>query len=110
MIGFIYYKAALANPVSLFGWMYVLEAIGDDLGTIAANKLDKGLDLSNQALRFVAGHGVSDQEHAADLTQQISKYMTDPQDMSDTLHVARVIAKLYVEMFQEISGEPVPCL
>ena len=110
MIGFIYYTAAFANPVSLFGWMYVLEAIGNDLGTIAANKLDKGLNLSDRALRFVAGHGISDEEHTADLTQQISKYMSDPQDMADTLHVAQVIAKLYVEMFQEISGELVPCL
>jgi heme oxygenase len=110
MIGFIYYTAAYANPVSLFGWLYVLEAMGDDLGSLAANKLNEGLGLSNKALRFVAGHGVNDQEHTADLTEQISKYLTNPQDMADTIHVAQVVAELYVGMFQEISGELVPCV
>ncbi len=110
MIAFIYYTAAYANPVSLFGWLYVLEAMGEDLGTMAANKLNEGLNLSDQALRFVAGHGINDQQHTADLTHQISKYITTPQDIADTLHVAKVVAHLYVGMFQEISGESLLCV
>ena len=38
MIGYEYYIAAHANPVALFGWLYTLEAMGDDLGSrIARN-------------------------------------------------------------------------
>src|SRR4029079_15711986 len=32
MIGFEHYIAGRANPVGLFGWLYVLESMGDDLG------------------------------------------------------------------------------
>jgi len=34
MVGSMHYIAGYANPLGLFGWMYVLEAVGDDLGTL----------------------------------------------------------------------------
>ena len=36
LVGYVHYLAHHANPVGLFGWMYVLEAVGDDLGAAAA--------------------------------------------------------------------------
>ena len=41
MIGYTYFIAEHANPVGLFGWMYVLEAVGNDLGPSAAQSSAK---------------------------------------------------------------------
>jgi pyrroloquinoline quinone (PQQ) biosynthesis protein C len=106
MIGYVHYIAAYANPVGLFGWMYVLEAVGNDLGATAARKLTAALGpkASDRGLRFVARHGVSDADHTKDLSQQIETHVRGD-DMADVCHVADVVADLYVRMFREIGGE-----
>ena len=45
----------MANPVGLFGWLYVLEAMGDDLGGMVAKALGNALQLDS-GLKFLAGH------------------------------------------------------
>ena len=104
MIGFEYFTAGHANPVGLFGWLYVLEAMGDDLGSDVAGKVDEALSLGGKALRFIAGHGVADVEHTADITTQIDRHLAAPEDRRAVEHVADVIAMLYVGMFREIGA------
>jgi pyrroloquinoline quinone (PQQ) biosynthesis protein C len=106
MIGYVHYVAAYANPVGLFGWMYILEAVGNDLGATAAKHLKASLGpkASDRGLRFVGRHAMSDTDHTKDLTEQIVKHVRGD-DMADVCHVADVIADLYVRMFREIGGE-----
>jgi pyrroloquinoline quinone (PQQ) biosynthesis protein C len=104
MIAFEYYTAGRVNPVGLFGWLYVLEAMGDDLGKRVAAGLQGALGGSKRGIKFVAGHGVADHEHTADLTQVISQHITAPQDIADVNHVADVSADLYVRIFHQISA------
>ena len=106
MIGYVHYVAAYANPIGLFGWMYVLEAVGNDLGATAAAKLQAmlGPKASDRGLRFVGRHGVSDMGHTKDLSDQIETHVRGD-DMADVCHVADVVADLYVRMFREIGGE-----
>ena len=105
MIGYIHYIAAYANPVGLFGWMYVLEAVGNDLGTLVAEQLKKVLSFSSGGLRFIARHGVSDTGHARELAEQIQKYVRQNEDLREVYYVAEVVADLYVRMFREIGEE-----
>ncbi|TDI41303.1 MAG: hypothetical protein E2P02_15080 [Acidobacteria bacterium] len=100
MIGIEYYWAAHANPVGLFGWMYILEAMGDDLGSESARRIKDGLKLP-EGVKFLAGHGDADEGHAADLTREITENVK-PADMDDVHHVADVVADLYVRIFQQI--------
>ncbi len=74
LIGYVHYLAGFGNPIALFGWMYILEAVGKDLGTIAGKELVEGLG-NTKAVGFVAGHGVADSAHADELAEQISKYV-----------------------------------
>ncbi len=103
MIGYEYYIAGHANPVGLFGWLYVLEAMGDDLGGEVARRLDRSLGLSGKGLRFLVGHGAADHDHTADLTHQIANNVCSAEDRADIHHVADVIADLYVRMFEEVA-------
>ena len=100
MVGFEYYTAMHANPVGLFGWLYVLEAIGDDLGHIFGDRMAEAFDAPD-CVKFLKGHGDADEQHTRDLTQQITNNVRDA-DRPDMYHVADVIADLYVRMFREI--------
>ena len=105
MIAFEYYVAGRANPVGLFGWLYVLEAMGDDLGKRVAAGLQSGLGDSKRGIKFVAGHGVADHDHTADLTRVIREHLTAAQDIADVHHVADVSADLYVRIFHQIGAD-----
>lgn len=105
MIAMMYYTAGYANPVGLYGWLYVLEAMGDDVGSMIAQKVDERMNLQGKALRFLAGHGVNDIEHTADLTQQIGSHLRSELDINDVNHVAKVMGDLYVRIFDEIHDE-----
>jgi pyrroloquinoline quinone (PQQ) biosynthesis protein C len=105
MIAFEYYIAGRTNPVGLFGWLYVLEAMGDDLGKRVAAGLQGALGGTQRGIKFVAGHGVADHDHTADLTQVISRHITAPEDVADVNHVADVTADLYMRMFEQIGTQ-----
>jgi thiaminase len=103
LIGYIHYVAAYGNPVGLFGWMYVLEAVGNDMGTPVAQRLQEWL--GGKAARFVTGHGVADTDHTRDLTEQIQTHITTEQDRADVDEVADVVADLYLRLFREAGEE-----
>ena len=106
MIGYVHYVAGVANPVGLFGWMYVLEAVGEDLGAALGERLKASFP-GGLRHRFVAGHGLADVGHTHEIAEQIEKHVRDPDDRRDVDRVADVVAVLYVRMFQEI-GEAAP--
>jgi pyrroloquinoline quinone (PQQ) biosynthesis protein C len=104
MIGYEYYIAGHANPVALFGWLYTLEAMGDDLGTRIAQAIGPQLvGTGGRGLKFHAGHGEADHDHTADLTRMISTHITDAADRADVEHVADVVGELYVGIFRQIA-------
>jgi heme oxygenase len=105
LIGYVHFAAGHAKPIGLFGWMYVLEAVGNDLGTEIARRIDEGLKLGGRALRFVAGHGIADQDHTAEITEKIERHLEAPEDRRFVQEVAEVSGDLYLRMFREIGGE-----
>ncbi len=105
MIGYMHYVAGYANPVGLFGWMYVLEVVGSDLGALVAKQLKTVTGLSGKGVRFVARHGDSDVDHTKDMTHCIQKYVRRDEDCMAVSHVADVVADLYTRMFREIGEE-----
>ncbi len=105
MIGYEYYLAAHANPVGLFGWLFVLEAMGDDLGHLVASHVRAALG-KPEGVKFVEGHGEADAHHTVEIVEQIEKNV-GVSDMPDVFHAAEVVGSLYTRMFQEI-GEEAP--
>jgi pyrroloquinoline quinone (PQQ) biosynthesis protein C len=108
LVGYVHYLAGHANPVALFGWMYVLEAVGNDLGTIVGKQLAQGIGGGGGGkgpVRFVAGHGIADTDHTAELAEQISAHVRAPEDQAAVAEAATVVADLYLRMFREIGGE-----
>ncbi len=100
MIGLEYYIAGHSNPVGLFGWLFVLEAMGDDLGYVASEAIKKGLNLPD-GVKFLAGHGEADKDHTKDIIDQIERNVVGP-DLDEVHFIADVMGDLYVRMFSEI--------
>jgi pyrroloquinoline quinone (PQQ) biosynthesis protein C len=105
LVGYVHFLAGHANPIGLFGWMYVLEAVGEDLGTIAGQKLLAQLGDAGSAIRFVAGHGEADAEHTPEIAAQIESHVREADDLSAVAEAASVVKDLYLRMFREIGGE-----
>ena len=105
MIGYEYFVAGHANPVGLFGWLYTLESMGDELGGRIAQAASAKLGSAGaRGVKFLAGHGVADHDHTADLTQMIAAHVVAPSDRADVDHVADVVGALYVDMFRQIAA------
>ena len=105
MVGYIHYVAGFSNPVGVFGWMYILEAVGHDLGSQVASRLKASFGGAIAGVRFVARHGDTDVRHAQELAQEIRNHVRHDQDLAQITYVAEVVADLYPRMFREVGGE-----
>jgi hypothetical protein len=100
MIGYEYYVAGHCNPVSLFGWLYMIEAMREDLGPVLSGQLS-GAFSSSIGVRFVRAHGKAEELHTWDLTEEMMGHIS-PTDMAEVDHVADVVAKLYLGIFEQL--------
>lgn len=95
MIGLEYYYAAHANPIGLFGWMFVLESLGGRIGGRIAQAVDQVLRLNGKATYFLRGHGEADAHHSEDLYAVISANVKSEEDRATFLYMARESEDLY---------------
>lgn len=98
MIGVEYYYAAHANPIGLFGWLFVLESLGGAAGGKIAGALDHALRLNGKATYFLRGHGDADAQHSEDLCSVIQQNLNSPEDIDTFLLVAAESEALYAEI------------
>ncbi len=113
MLGFEYYYAAHANPIGLFGWMFVLESLGGKTGSGIAKAIDQALRLNGKATYFLEGHGDADAQHSEDLCAVIGESVTSPEDVETFLYTVAESESLYCDILdnafhaQPRSQEPV---
>lgn len=105
LVGYVRNLVTHGDAVAVFGWMYILEGVGADLGTLAGKQLKAGFSSTPEAVRFVAGHGVADTDHTVEIEEQIVRNVAQPEDAAAVAEAARVVADLYVTMFRQIGGE-----
>ena len=98
MLGVEYYYAAHANPIGLFGWLFVLESLGGEAGGKIASALDHALQLKGKGTYFLRGHGDADAQHSEDLCSVIQQNVSSPEDIDTFLFVAAESEALYAEI------------
>lgn len=101
MISTMYDRINRLNPVSMLGMVFVLEGTSIALATQAADSLKQGLGLPAQAFSYLSSHGSLDQQHMKFYEQLVNR-LDDPADQAAVLHTARVIYRLYAEMFRSL--------
>ncbi len=105
LVGYVHDLATNGNPIATFGWMYVLEAVGADIGNIAGEQLGNAHGSADGPVKFVAGHGQADASHSVEIEEQIHRFVEDPKDREAVCETARVVSHLYTTMFRQIGGE-----
>jgi pyrroloquinoline quinone (PQQ) biosynthesis protein C len=99
MVSFAYDTIARRNPVGLFGMVYVLEGTSVAIATRAAEVIQARLGLPDRAFSYLRSHGSVDIKHIDDFERLVNRF-DDPDDRAAVLHCARVVFKLYGDMFR----------
>ena len=101
MVAYAYDTIARRNPLGFFGMVHVLEGTSVSLALLAADQIQKPLELPDAAFSYLRSHGTLDQEHVQHF-QLLMDQITDPQDQRDIIHGARVFFRLYGDVFRDL--------
>lgn len=101
MTSFIWDYVSRRNPIGFFGMVYVLEGTSVNVATHAADKIREALNLPKTAFSYLYSHGSLDIEHI-DFFEGIVNRIENPDDQADIIHVARIIFRLYADMFRAL--------
>ena len=101
MVAYVYDRIARHNPVSFFGMVNVLEGTSIALATQAAKVLQDRLGLPAQAFSYLTSHGSLDREHI-EFFKGLMNRLDDEHDQAAIVHTARVVYRLYGDMFRSL--------
>jgi len=104
MVSTMYDRIARINPASMLGMVFVLEGTSVALASRAAASLTQALRLPAEAFTYLTSHGALDQEHIRFFERLVNR-LDSLEDQRDVLHTARVVYRLYADMFRAL---PVP--
>jgi len=101
MVAYAYDGIARRNPLSFFGMVHVLEGTSVSLALMAADAIQKPLQLPNAAFSYLRSHGTLDLQHTAHF-EVLMNQIDDPRDQADIVHAARAFFRLYADVFRSL--------
>ena len=104
MVAYAYDTIQRGNPAGFFGMVQVLEGTSIALATEAAGAIQKKLKLPDQAFSYLRSHGSLDIQHFA-FFETLMNRIRNHRDQEAILHCARVMYKLYADIFRSL---PIP--
>lgn len=107
MVAFLYDLIQRDNPVGLFGMVNVLEGTSIALATQAAGTIRNSLGLPQEAFSYLSSHGTLDQDHMQTYRRLMDR-LEDPADQEAVIHSAKVVYRLYADMFRGLPRAHAP--
>jgi pyrroloquinoline quinone (PQQ) biosynthesis protein C len=104
MVAYAYDTIARGCPLGFFGMVHVLEGTSVSLALMAADAIQRPLQLPDSAFSYLRSHGTLDQEHVAHF-QLLMDQIDDPAEQAAIVHAAQAFFRLYGDVFQ---GLPMP--
>ena len=101
MVNHLYDSIARSNPVALFGMVNVLEGTSTALATQAAGIIQRVLGLPDGAFTYLTSHGSLDVGHMATFRLLMDR-LEEQRDRDAVLHSARIVYRLYADMFRSL--------
>ncbi|MDB5956371.1 AMP-binding protein [Ramlibacter sp.] len=101
MVAYAYDTIVRRNPLGFFGMVYVLEGTSVSLALMAADRIQKALQLPDRAFTYLRSHGTLDNEHVGSFALLMNR-IQDPRDQADIIHAARAFFKLYGDVFRSL--------
>lgn len=101
MVAYAYDTIHRQNPLGFFGMVHVLEGTSVSLALLAADAIQKPLNLPDQAFTYLRSHGTLDQEHTAHF-ELLMNQIVEPHDQRAIIHAAQVFYRLYADVFRSL--------
>ena len=101
MVAYAYDTIARRNPMGFFGMVHVLEGTSVSLALLAADKIQRTLDLPDRAFTYLSSHGTLDQQHVAHFAELMNR-VDDLVDQQAIVHAARAFFRLYGDVFRSL--------
>jgi len=101
MVSYAYDTVYRKNPVGFFGMVLVLEGTSVALATHAAENIEKSLGLPKTAFSYLNSHGSLDVGHVDFYAKLMNRLDTD-EDKQAVIHCARMVYKLYGDIFRSL--------
>lgn len=101
MVSYAWDTIQRVNPIGFFGMVLVLEGTSVQLATQAAEAIQKSTGLPNEAFSYLTSHGSLDIEHVSFFEKLMNK-IDNPQDQEAVIYCARIMYKLYGDIFRGI--------
>lgn len=101
MVSYVHDRIARGNPVSFFGMVNVLEGTSIAVATRAAGAIQASLGLPGEAFSYLNSHGSLDLEHV-EFFKRLMNRLDDTDDQAAVVHTARVVYRLYSDMFRSL--------
>ena len=101
MVSYAWDSVLRKNPVSFFGMVLVLEGTSVNLAAPMGQLIQHKLGLPEKAMSYLYSHGSLDQEHIQ-FFRKLMDQLTDADDQAAVIHMARVMFRLYGDMFRSL--------
>jgi pyrroloquinoline quinone (PQQ) biosynthesis protein C len=109
MVAYAHDWIARANPVGFFGMVHVLEGTSVAIASAAAERLAQSLELPASAFTYLNSHGTLDLDHVR-MFGLLMDGLTSEDDQAAVVHVARVMYRLYGDLFRSLTPAQAPAL
>lgn len=105
MVAYVYYAIEHISPYAMLGMVHVLEGMSAALATAAAGTMRTTLATQDgRGFSYLSSHGSLDQDHVA-FFRNLVNGIDDPAAQAAIVDTARVVYRLYGDMFRSIEAQ-----
>ncbi|RMG32481.1 MAG: iron-containing redox enzyme family protein [Gammaproteobacteria bacterium] len=101
MVSYAWDTVQRRNPVGFFGMVLVLEGTSVRLATQAAEAIQRRLGLGQECFSYLTSHGSLDVGHLEFFAGLMDR-LKQPEDQEAVIHCARVMYRLYGDIFRTL--------
>jgi len=101
---YMFHQASQADPLHLFGAMFIIEGLGSVKAARWADQLCHTLGLDDNHVSFLRYHGANDDAHYAKLRAILSHPLIDRALAERIVKTAKVVARLYALQLEELDN------
>lgn len=104
LTAYMFHESTKANPLQLFGAMFLIEGLGNKKAGPWGMKIKEQLQLQDKDIIFLSYHAENDEEHYQKLRTVLSMPSISMAVAKDIVKTARVVARLYCLQLEEMDN------
>lgn len=103
LVAWMYYVASVHNPIAILADSFVIEGLSQLFATQLAGAIQSVASIPDEALTYLARHGIADQSHMDELRDLVNRNIHKESDYRDMLQCAKVEFSLYGQILELVT-------